>query len=161
LAESLKRSPKVGVIGPRLLFEDGSVQHEGLIYRRLSEFGGWTFIDHENKGRRPQPRTGTRIAAAITGACMLMRRSLALELGGFDEAYVIGDFEDSDLCLRLKQRGLASAVDNDVEAHHLERQSQALKESNVRMNVTLYNAWLHERRWFADAPSSAATGSTA
>ena len=78
---------------------------------------------------------------------MLMDRSLALELGGFDESYIIGDFEDSDLCLRLRQRGLRCAVDQDVQMYHLERKSQISPSHNWRMNLTLYNAWVHERRW--------------
>ena len=78
---------------------------------------------------------------------MLMRRTLALELGGFDEAYVIGDFEDSDLCLRLHAMGLDCAVDPSIRLYHLERKSQATSAQPWRMNLTLYNAWVHERRW--------------
>jgi GT2 family glycosyltransferase len=81
------------------------------------------------------------------GAFMLMERRVANELGGFDESYAIGDFEDSDLCLRLAQRGLASAVDLDVTMYHLERQSQAGSEQRWRQNLTLHNAWQHEGRW--------------
>jgi len=149
LADTLKANPKLGVVGPRLLFEDGSIQHEGLVYRPIPEFAGWTFIDHDNKGRRPESSVAVRMAPAITGACMLMRRALAVELGGFDESYVIGDFEDSDLCQKLAARGLLSAVDCAIEAHHLERQSQSMDASLLRMNITLYNAWIHQRRWFS------------
>ncbi len=152
LAATLAANRDIGVIGPRLLFDDGSVQHEGCYYERLPEFGNWTFIGHHNKGRRPEPGLGVVRTELITGACMLMRRSLANELGGFDEAYVIGDFEDSDLCRQLAKRGLTSAVDRRVEAYHIERQSQGSSSSQFRMNLTLYNAWVHERRWFG-APS--------
>jgi GT2 family glycosyltransferase len=78
---------------------------------------------------------------------MVMRRALALDLGGFDESYIIGDFEDSDLCLKLRERGLACAVDMHAQLYHLERQSQAGTENRWRMNLTVYNAWVHERRW--------------
>jgi GT2 family glycosyltransferase len=135
-------------VGPRLLFEDGSIQHEGLTYKRKAELKNWTFIEHEGKGMRPQPSVKPKVVEALTGACMLMRRSLAIELGGFDESYVIGDFEDSDLCLRAKARGLQSVMDSSVSAYHLERQSQRMDDSNTRLNLTLYNAWKHERRFF-------------
>lgn len=147
LAARLKHNPGIGVIGPRLLFEDGTIQHEGCHYRPIKEFGNWLFIDHVNKGRIPDDNLGMRICDAITGACMLMRRDLALEMGGFDEDYIIGDFEDSDLCLRLRQRGLTCAVAGDCQLYHLERKSQAMPDRRWRMNVTLYNAWLHQRRW--------------
>ena len=78
-----------------------------------------------------------------------MRRDLAQQLGGFDECYIIGDFEDSDLCLRLQGRGLDCAVNLDVEMYHLERKSQMSSARAWRMNLTLYNAWVHEHRWGA------------
>ena len=61
--------------------------------------------------------------------------------------YIIGDFEDFDLCLRLHERGLDCAVDLDTELYHLERKSQDLSAHPWRMNLTLYNAWVHQRRW--------------
>jgi len=153
LIARLRCEPGVGVIGARLLFEDGSIQHEGCVYRTVPEFGNWTFIDHVNKGSRPDGDTAVRQYPVVTGACMVMERSLAQELGGFDVAYVIGDFEDADLCRRIQARGLSCVVDNDVHLYHLERRSQAAPSQNWRMNLTLYNAWLHQRRWIHVLPS--------
>lgn len=151
LIDGLERNPQIGIIGARLLFEDGSVQHEGCYYRSLGELGGWRFVEHSNKGLRPTPSDLIEPREAITGACMVMRRSLAEELGGFDESYVIGDFEDSDLCLKAKAHGLSCAVDMGVHLYHLERQSQGAPGHPGRMNLTLYNAWVHQRRWFGAA----------
>jgi GT2 family glycosyltransferase len=142
LARRLVENPKIGVIGAQLLFEDGSIQHEGCFYREVAEFANWMFVEHFNKGRRPGDGVGLRYCDAITGACMLMERTLAL-----DESYIIGDFEDSDLCLRLRRRGRTCAVDQEVRLYHLERKSQAAPGQSWRMNLTLYNAWVHERRW--------------
>ena len=148
LAGRLAADPTIGAIGPALLFEDGSLQHRGMYFRRLPEFGNWFFGQHHDKGMRPSAAgQGIQRCLSITGACMLMRRALAEQLGGFDEAYIIGDFEDSDLCLRLDELGLACAVDPEVHLFHLERKSQAGSGVGWRMNLTLYNAWQHERRW--------------
>ncbi|HWB51435.1 MAG TPA: glycosyltransferase family 2 protein [Stellaceae bacterium] len=147
LAARLAANPELGVIGPLLLYEDGSVQHQGMSFRRLSEFGGWNFGHHPGKGMQLGNAKGMRRCISITGACMLLRRALAERVRGFDEAYAIGDFEDSDLCLRLNRMGLAAAVDLEVHLFHLERKSQARAAASWRMNLTLYNAWLHERRW--------------
>ncbi len=76
-----------------------------------------------------------------------MERRLLRELGGLDESFAIGDFEDADLCMKIGERGLACAVDLDVTMYHLERQSQTGSEQRWRMNLTLYNAWVHEGRW--------------
>jgi GT2 family glycosyltransferase len=148
LTQDLAQHPDIGVIGPRLLFEDGSIQHEGCIYRPLQEFGGWIYIDHDHRGRRPGSEHGLRQVPAITGACMVLRRHLAEELGGFDEAFIIGDFEDSDLCKKVLARGLTCAVDRDVHLYHLEHKSQAGSAHRWRQNLTLYNAWVHQRRWY-------------
>jgi GT2 family glycosyltransferase len=77
---------------------------------------------------------------------MLMRRDVALELGGFDPDYAIGDFEDADLCLRAAALGLRCAVDMTVRAYHLERQSQNAAPGDWRRNLTLLNAWTFNRR---------------
>ncbi len=99
LAERLLGNPELGAVGPLLLYEDGSIQHQGMSFRRLSEFGGWYFGHHPGKGMQPADTKGMRRCISITGACMLLRRDLAERLHGFDESYAIGDFEDSDLCL--------------------------------------------------------------
>ncbi len=80
---------------------------------------------------------------------MVMRAELARELNGFDEAFIIGDFEDIDLCLRIAERGLTCGVDRDVRLIYLERLSQASSRERWRENLTLYNAWFHQRRWFS------------
>jgi O-antigen biosynthesis protein len=146
LAQRFETCPRLGVVGPLLLCGDGSVQHEGMVFRNLPEYGNWPFCEHTRKGKR-KSSSGLRKSICITGACMLMRGDLIQEMGGFDEAYIIGDFEDSDLCLRLYEKGLDSAVDLDVELYHLERMSQAASSQNWRMNLTLYNAWVHQKRW--------------
>jgi GT2 family glycosyltransferase len=143
----LRGDARLGAVGPLLLFEDDAAQHQGMVFARLPEFGDWHFPMHERKGWRPPAEGGLRECVAITGACMVMRTKLAAELGGFDEAYIIGDFEDSDLCLKLRERGLACAVDLDARLYHLERQSQIGPQHRWRMNLTLHNAWTHERRW--------------
>ena len=49
----------------------------------------------------------------------------------------------------LRARGLSCAVDLNTTLYHLERQSQVAPTQRWRMNITLFNAWLHERRWAA------------
>jgi hypothetical protein len=47
----------------------------------------------------------------------------------------------------LRERGLTCVLRDDVALYHLERQSQAAPEEAWRANLTLFNAWQHERRW--------------
>jgi GT2 family glycosyltransferase len=147
LVARLKAHPEFGAIGPLLLYEDGSIQHQGMSFRELKEFGNWYFGHHPGKGLQLGDAKGIRECISITGACMVMERALAERTHGFDEAYAIGDFEDSDLCLKLHRMGLACAVDLEVHLYHLERKSQTASGRSWRMNLTLYNAWFHQRRW--------------
>lgn len=151
LVAHLRRDPRLGAVGPRLLYADGSVQHEGCVTRTRAEYGGWTFIDHVNKGRRPAPATDLLPVDLLTAACVVMRRAVAVQMQGFDEGYVIGDFEDADLCRRLTEKRLRCAVDPLAVCHHLERQSQSRLDGHWRMNLTLYNAWRFQRRWVRPA----------
>lgn len=146
LIARLEADSSIGLIGPLLTFEDDTIQHDGMNYEMKRDFANWLFPFHDNKGWRPSG-VGVHRPIAITGACMVLRRSLAEQLGGFDEVYAIGDFEDSDLCLRARALGLDSAVDRDVRMYHLERKSQEGAGHSWRMNLTLYNAWVHQRRW--------------
>ncbi len=146
LAGRLEADLSLGVVGPLLLFEDGSVQHQGIYFKKLPQFGNWWFPHHTRKGLKPPSATGLLRQHAITGAAMLLRHETARAFGGFDEAFVIGDFEDTDLCFKLAQSGLGAAVDLGVTMYHLERKSQANSASQWRLNLTLYNAWLHQKR---------------
>jgi GT2 family glycosyltransferase len=147
LARRLCADPTLGVVGPVLLFEDGSVQHRGMRFERLPEFGNWFFGMHEGKGLRHPGGPEVQRPLSITGACMMLPRALAERAGGFDERYAVGDFEDSDLCLRLRAMGYACGIVSDVQLFHLERKSQASSAVGWRMNLTVYNAWQHQRRW--------------
>lgn len=151
MIDGLRSDPGLGIVGARLLFEDGTLQHDGMTFERLPQLANWPFPMHPGKGRRPPAAApGLADAEAVTGACMVLRTALARELGGFDEEYVIGDFEDTDLCLRIRARGLRCATEQRARMYHLERQSQVTPDKMWRMYVTLLNAWTHTRRWFPD-----------
>jgi GT2 family glycosyltransferase len=140
--------PSPGLLGAKLLYEDGSVQHAGMAFRRYSAWGDMWINDHPFKGQSPLGLSGVREVDAVTAACAVIEASLYRELGGFSEDYIIGDFEDSDLCLRASLAGRKSYVALDVELYHLERQSQnRMGDVTWRTNLTLYNCWLHNSRW--------------
>jgi hypothetical protein len=148
LLRTYRSLPNPGMLGVKLLYEDGSIQHAGIAFRRNPGWGNLWINDHPLKGQSPFGLDGVRRVDAVTAACALVDASLFREIGGFSEDYIIGDFEDSDLCLRLDSKGRGSYVALDVELYHLERQSQnRLNDLNWRLNLTLYNCWLHNTRW--------------
>ena len=147
---------KPGVLGAKLLYEDGSVQHAGMEFRRHAPWGDLWLNEHVQKGQSGAGLTGLRRAAAVTAACALIDADLYRSLGGLSEEYIIGDFEDSDLCLRAAAAGRENWVALDVALYHLERQSQdRIGSANWRENLTLYNAWRHHKLWAAHIEAAA------
>jgi GT2 family glycosyltransferase len=150
LTRAYDSAKEPGVVGAKLLFADGSVQHAGMTFHQFPSRPGLWFNVHPGKGLpNDADGAGTLVPVpAVTGACMMLERQLFLDVGGFDESYIIGDFEDSDLCLRLRERGRQCYVASSVELYHLERQSQSLAGSTEwRESLTLYNAWRQTDKW--------------
>ncbi|NEX17227.1 MAG: hypothetical protein C1943_11480 [Halochromatium sp.] len=98
--------PGVGVVGARLLFEDGSVQHAGVLLKSYHGKPGHAFA-HLTSGELGYLYYAqlTRNYAAVTAACMLTPRRLFLETGGFDENRFAVAYNDVDYCLRLGEAG--------------------------------------------------------
>ncbi|MBR8480738.1 glycosyltransferase family 2 protein [Burkholderia cenocepacia] len=97
--------PEVGVVGVKLLYSNGTVQHAGVIV------GLSGCADHLHRGLgRDEPGYQARAVtmqslSAVTGACLVVRRSLYLQLGGLNEHDLAVAFNDVDFCLRVRQAG--------------------------------------------------------
>ena len=71
---------------------------------------------------------------------MLMENEFFQQIGGFDTCYILGDFEDSDLCLKALNQNKKIYVDGDEKLYHLERLSQNLVPSgDWKFKLTLLN----------------------
>jgi len=142
------------LLGSRLLYEDGTLQHDGMRFESADSHEGQWLNRHPGKGLPAELFPAHRLAQprqAITGACLLLARSDWDRLGGLDEAYLLGDFEDSDLCLRARQAGLRIRIATGVTLFHLERQSQALvSQGRWKEMLTYYNCWYQTRRWHGE-----------
>ncbi len=141
-------TPDVGALGVKLLYEDNSIQHAGLYFKRVSVGNEWN-NEHLFKGlHRTFPGANvTRRVPAVTAACMMVDRRLFEKVGGLRTAYVQGDYEDSDLCLRLARLGKCAWYLPAVELYHLEAQSYP---SALRLQTSHYNRWLHTHLWGDD-----------
>ena len=93
--------PKVGIVGPKLLFPSGKLQEAGgIIWQDAS---GWNYGRADDPSR-PQ-YSYLRETDYVSGAALMVRRSLWQELGGFDETFVPAYYEDTDLCFSARQAG--------------------------------------------------------
>jgi GT2 family glycosyltransferase/tetratricopeptide (TPR) repeat protein len=120
--------PAIGCVGAVLRYPDGSLQHAGVV---VGMHGG---ADHAYRGlpvahqvHRARSRCLTGWGA-VTGACLMVRRALFEQVGGFDQRLPV-EFNDIDFCLRLGQLGYRHVVVPEVSLVHHESQSRDAKAS--------------------------------
>jgi GT2 family glycosyltransferase len=96
--------PEVGVVGARLMYPNGRIQHAGVVIGLVGS-AGHVFIGEPPDTFTPHGSPlWYRNMLAVTGACMAMRREVYDELGGFDESYQL-TFSDITFCLKAIEHG--------------------------------------------------------
>lgn len=115
---------EIGIVGGKLLYPDGFIQHAGII------LGMQGHASHVFSGR-PEGSAGPfgstewyRDYLAVTGACMAMRHKVFTALGGFDEHYRLV-FGDVELCLRVVEHGYRVMYNPYARLIHYEGKSRA------------------------------------
>lgn len=115
--------PSTAIVGTKLIRPDKTIQHGGIIMGLMGHGA------HVYDGGREQSygifgsTEWFRNVQAVTGACMMVKRVVFEELGGFDESYEIG-FNDIDLCLRAGQQGYRVVYTPYARVLHLEGRSR-------------------------------------
>ncbi|MFZ4565798.1 MAG: glycosyltransferase [Prochlorococcaceae cyanobacterium] len=149
--------PAIAALGARLLFDNGAIQHMGMEFVKEDDLDGdlgrvW-LNDHPLKGVNVNfsqaDRHQLREVESVTAACLLVATEHYRAVGGFDSHFIVGDFEDTDLCWKLRQNGGGLYVDLDATFYHLERQSVNLADASglLRQKVVAANAFTHHQRW--------------
>jgi GT2 family glycosyltransferase len=145
----------VGAVGALLMYSDRRVQHAGVVIGfnnsadhalRLQE----VFLD--DTGRRNLgyncALTSVRDYSAVTAACMMMRRAVFDEMGGFDTRFGIG-FNDTDLCLRIADAGYKILYDGYTILYHYEsatrsKTKQVFHPSDTERMTRRWDQLLHD-----------------
>jgi GT2 family glycosyltransferase len=137
------RMPGVGAVGARLLFPDGRVQHAGMAVGLEGGLPGHLFklAPWWHRGDL-DGAVVARECSAVTAACLLTRRSVFLEMGGFDESRFAVAFNDVDYCLRLGRSGLRSIYAPRAELLHHEGATRGFGDDPAETGAYLA-AWGH------------------
>lgn len=138
--------PDVGIVGAKLCYPDGTIQHAGVVLGAGGVAGhahlGRTRDDPGYMGRLWQPQR----VSAVTGACMLIRRNLFEHLQGFDETHLPVAFNDIDLCLRASERGWATVwTPYAVLVHHESKTRGAEDTPEKRARFEREISYMHTR----------------
>lgn len=132
MLKTIEADPSIGVVGSKLLFPDGTIQHAGVVIA-ASGFGYHLYRGLPGNAPCANIRREFR---AVTGACLMIDRDLFHEIGGFDERYING-CEDTDLCLRVIQNGRSIVYNPRSVLIHHEGQSEN-RESKMDYNRKLF-----------------------
>jgi GT2 family glycosyltransferase len=146
ILEEFENNPKAGVVGARLLYpaarlghKAGTIQHAGVAFNE----DGLPY--HIYIGRSADdPRVNKRRAInAVTGACLATRRALWEKIGGFDERYAYGQFEDIDYCLEVRRRGWQVVYRSKSVLYHYEHGSgeKYVNQTTTRNRQRLVSKW--------------------
>jgi GT2 family glycosyltransferase len=112
--------PDVGVVGARLLFPDGLLQHGGMLLGPQTEaVHAMTYAADGQAGYLGQV-TLPRDLSAVTGACLAIRRSVFDQVGGLETQSMRVTWSDVDLCLKVRRAGFRVLWLPDVVLTHRE-----------------------------------------
>ncbi|MEK6671671.1 MAG: glycosyltransferase [Nitrospirota bacterium] len=145
LVDEVERHPDVAVVGSKLLYEDGTIQHAGVAFSRIV----FTPYHIYQKFPADAPMVNRRREfQCVTAACMLVRREVFEQVGRFDEGFKNG-FEDVDLCLKIRERGWRIVYRPDSVVYHLESQTPGRKIHDTDNGRRLREKWAH-KWWIPD-----------
>jgi GT2 family glycosyltransferase len=117
----------VGAVGAKLYYGDKTIQHAGVVIGLgAHRTAGHTHykINYDNLGYMGKLCYAQNVSA-VTGACLMVKKSLYDELGGLDESFKIA-LNDVDFCLRLREKGLLNVFTPFAELYHFESVSRGI-----------------------------------
>ena len=133
--------PEVGIVGAKLLYNDHTVQHAGVLV------GAGGLADHVFKGiHEDDPgymgrAISSQDVSAVTAACLLVKRSVYEEVGGLEDEFQVA-FNDVDFCLKVRKAGYLIVYDADVKLFHYESKSRGMEDTTERF-IRFGNEMMH------------------
>jgi GT2 family glycosyltransferase len=123
----------VGAVGGKLYYGNKTIQHAGVVLA----LGAHRTAGHSHYGQHRE-NLGymgrlcyAQDVSAVTGACLLVKRSLYDQVGGLDESFAVS-LNDVDFCLKLREKGLLNVFTPFAELYHFESVSRGLDDSGQK-----------------------------
>ena len=136
----------IGAVGAKLYYPDGRIQHGGII-------GGLYGVAGHAHRYFPQKAHGyvgrlqiIQNLSAVTGACLMMRRKVFEEVGGFDDRFAL-EFNDVDLCLKIIQRNYRIIWTPYAELYHHESKTRGYEDTQEKYERFVKEINLFKTRW--------------
>ena len=138
---------EIGAVGAKLLYEDGTIQHAGVVVG-IGDAAGHAHRDlpGNDPGYFRQPHVA-QFVSAVTAACLVVKKEKFDQVGGLDEAELAVAFNDVDFCLKLEKAGWRNVyVPHAVLLHH---ESRSRGRDAAPANIDRYRRELNvlQERW--------------
>lgn len=138
--------PEVGITGVKLLYSDRTIQHAGTVIG-IGGVAGHMFVGMSSARSGYMHKASLQMNySAVTAACMMMKRSVFEELGGFEEQLAVA-FNDVDLCLRTVASGKLVVYNPYVELYHYESKSRGAEDSEEKVRRFQQEIEFMRNRW--------------
>ena len=139
--------PEVGAVGAKLLYPNDTLQHAGII----CGIGGWAGHSHKGRARNSLGYAGRTSLissfSAVTGACLIIKKSIYQQLGGLNEQDLKIAYNDVDFCLRAREAGYRNIWTPYAELYHHESATRG-HEDTPEKKLRFQNEVLYmKKRW--------------
>lgn len=119
---------EVGIVGARLYYQDGSIQHAGVVVG-FGGIAGHTFVGlYEEDGLY---MSRTKVAcdySAVTAACLMVKKDIFKQVGGLDESFKVA-FNDVDFCMKVRELGKLVVYNPHAKLYHYESKSRGYEDT--------------------------------
>lgn len=140
------RRSDVGAVGAKLLYEDDTVQHAGVIVG-VEGVAFHQFLEYPEHDPGYMGRASfSQDLSAVTGACLLIRKKVYEEVGGMDEHLAVS-YNDVDLCLKLREAGYLVVYDAFTHLYHYESRSRGYEDSPQKQARLAREAEYMKNKW--------------
>jgi GT2 family glycosyltransferase len=139
--------PGIGAVGARLWYPDNTIQHAGIILGLGSNRVGGHPHNGVPRGQHGYFGRASLIQSfsAVTAACLVIRKSVYEEIGGFDEVNLQVAFNDVDFCLRAQEKGYRNVWTPYAELYHRESASRGYESSRVSRRLAKEADYMKQR----------------
>ena len=138
--------PEVGAVGARLFYEDGTIQHVGVIVG-LGGIAGHPYATEAEETLGHMGRVHMiQDLSAVTAACMMVKKTVFFEVGKFEPEYAVA-FNDVDLCMKIRKAGYLIVYTPYARLTHYESKSRGLEDSREKVKRFDSEVALFEERW--------------
>ncbi len=136
LVRELDTNKNIGIVGPKLLYPDGTIQEAGIVFDNKK----WPHHIYKKEGGDALYVNKKRQFQCLTAACFLVRKNIFEKVGGFDEDYVNG-LEDLDFCFKVSGLGLEIMYCPESVVYHHESITEGRSNYDEKNVKLFYSRW--------------------